>query len=62
MGSAVAYKSGVRHRLTEQGYWIIVNIGDWWSDLDGGYAEATIKLPNPMYYIWADGLEEIDPP
>ena len=49
--SVVPYKSGARRRITEQGHRIIVNIGDQWSDLDGGYADATFKLPNPMYYI-----------
>jgi hypothetical protein len=30
------------------GYRIIANNGSPWSDLDGGYADATFKLPNPM--------------
>jgi hypothetical protein len=28
-----------------------VNIGDQMSDLDGGFAERTYKLPNPFYFI-----------
>jgi hypothetical protein len=29
---------------------IIVNIGDQ-SDLEGGHAEMTFKVPNPFYFI-----------
>ncbi|MEW6280301.1 MAG: HAD family acid phosphatase [Candidatus Eremiobacterota bacterium] len=49
--SVVGFKSGVRKQLTEQGYTILVNVGDQMSDLDGGYADGAFKLPNPMYYI-----------
>jgi len=49
--SIVGFKSGVRRQLTEQGYEILVNVGDQMSDLEGGYAESFYKLPNPMYYI-----------
>ena len=28
-----------------------VNVGDQASDLDGGYAERTFKLPNPFYFV-----------
>lgn len=45
------YKAGQRRRLTEQGWSIVVNLGDQQSDLDGGYAEGAFKLPNPMYFI-----------
>ena len=37
--------------LKKQGYKIIENIGDQYSDLTGGYSAATYKLPNPFYYI-----------
>ena len=40
-----------RKKLVDQGYTIIVNIGDQMSDLDGGFAERTFKLPNPFYFI-----------
>jgi hypothetical protein len=30
---------------------VIVNVGDQWSDLRGGYALRGFKLPNPMYTI-----------
>lgn len=44
-----AYKTAVRKRLTNEGYDILVNIGDQKSDLRGGYADETFKLPNPYY-------------
>lgn len=45
------YKSGARAKIAEEGYTIIANVGDQHSDLAGGYAERTYKLPNPMYFI-----------
>ncbi|MFN8610534.1 MAG: HAD family acid phosphatase [Vulcanimicrobiota bacterium] len=45
------FKAQQRRRLTESGYTILVNMGDQASDLEGGYAEAVFKLPNPMYYV-----------
>ena len=45
------YKVIERRRIIEKGYHIVVNIGDQASDLSGGYAEATFKLPNPMYFV-----------
>lgn len=45
------YKSKKRGELVNQGYRIIGNIGDQWSDLSGDYAgNRTFKLPNPMFY------------
>ncbi len=45
------FKAGERKKIMEQGYTIVANIGDQQSDLDGGYAERTFKLPNPFYLI-----------
>ncbi len=45
------YKTAIRKNITEQGYDIIENVGDQYSDLIGGYADAQYKLPNPYYYI-----------
>lgn len=45
------YKSAIRKKLVAQGYDIIGNIGDQYSDLSGGYADAVYKVPNPMYFI-----------
>jgi predicted secreted acid phosphatase len=44
-----SFKTAMRKKITESGYTIIANIGDQQSDLDGGYAERTFKLPNPFY-------------
>ncbi len=45
------YKTAARKKITDQGYHIVLNIGDQMSDLNGGYADRTYKLPNPYYYI-----------
>lgn len=49
--SAVDFKAPERRKLTEQGYTILLSVGDQESDLKGGYAERTFKLPNPVYYL-----------
>lgn len=49
--SIVPFKSNMRKTITDQGYTIIASIGDQQSDLTGGYAEKTFKLPNPFYHI-----------
>ena len=49
--SAVEFKAAERKKLVDQGYTIIVNVGDQMSDLDGGHAERTYKLPNPFYFV-----------
>jgi len=49
--SAIDFKAPERRKLTEQGYTIILSMGDQQSDLSGGYAERTFKLPNPVYYL-----------
>lgn len=48
---ASIYKTIHRKLLTEKGYDIVLNIGDQISDLRGGYADKTYKLPNPYYFI-----------
>jgi predicted secreted acid phosphatase len=50
-GTVAAYKTGAREQIEAQGYTIIANIGDQQSDLDGGHAERTFKIPNPFYFI-----------
>ncbi len=45
------FKTGIRKQLVAEGYTIILNIGDQDSDLLGGYAEKTFKLPNPIYLV-----------
>ncbi|KAM3747492.1 hypothetical protein ACB098_05G039600 [Castanea mollissima] len=50
--TAVEYKSTERNNLEKNGYRIIGNIGDQWSDLMGSpTGNRTFKLPDPMYYI-----------
>jgi predicted secreted acid phosphatase len=49
--SAADFKAPQRRKITEQEYTIILNVGDQESDLKGGYAERTFKLPNPVYYL-----------
>lgn len=45
------YKIATRKQLASDGYLILLNIGDQMSDLRGGYADKTFKLPNPYYFI-----------
>lgn len=49
--SAVDFKAPERRKIEAQGYTIILNLGDQESDLTGGYAERTFKLPNPVYFV-----------
>jgi len=49
--SAVDFKAPERRKLTELGYKILLTMGDQDSDLLGGYAERTFKLPNPVYFL-----------
>jgi acid phosphatase len=48
-GTTAAFKTAARQRLVFAGRTIIANIGDQESDLVGGFAERTFKLPNPIY-------------
>jgi predicted secreted acid phosphatase len=49
--SATDFKAPVRQRIAGQGFTILVNMGDQESDLRGGFAERTFKLPNPVYFL-----------
>ena len=49
--STVEVKSETRKYIESLGYDIKANFGDQFSDLSGGYADKTFKLPNPMYYL-----------
>ncbi len=49
--SVVPYKTHARQIIEKQGYEIVESIGDQWSDLAGGFADNTFKLPNPYYYL-----------
>jgi len=50
-GTHDGWKARTRARIVNRGYRIIANVGDQRSDLDGGSALRTFKLPNPMYVI-----------
>jgi predicted secreted acid phosphatase len=49
--TTVQYKSGTRKHIESLGYDIVANFGDQYSDLDGGYADKTFKVPNPTYFV-----------
>ncbi|HJP87793.1 MAG TPA: HAD family acid phosphatase [Candidatus Limnocylindrales bacterium] len=49
--ATIAYKSGTRAYIESLGYDIVANFGDQYSDLTGGYADRTFKMPNPNYYL-----------
>jgi HAD superfamily, subfamily IIIB (Acid phosphatase) len=50
-GPVREFKTAQRAGIEAQGYTIIANVGDQMSDLEGGYAERTFKIPNPFYFI-----------
>jgi len=46
------YKASRRKRIVAEGYRLILNVGDQWSDLNGEpRAETNVKLPNPFYFL-----------
>src|SRR6266496_487211 len=49
--TTIHYKSATRAHIESLGYDIVANFGDQFSDLKGGYAARTFKLPNPNYYL-----------
>ena len=50
--TALAYKSAARATIQEQGYRIVLNVGDQWSDLRGKpEAEYSVKYPDPFYFL-----------
>ena len=50
--STVEYKAFTRQHIEEtDGVDIVLNVGDQWSDLQGGFADKVLKLPNPTYYL-----------
>jgi hypothetical protein len=62
--STVCFKTNERAAIEAEGYTIIANVGDQWSDLDplegdpakggiekGSHAERIFKLPNPFYVV-----------
>ena len=49
--TTIEYKSGTRAHITSEGYSIMADFGDQYSDLLGGDAGHQVKIPNPMYYL-----------
>jgi predicted secreted acid phosphatase len=49
--TTIHYKSATRAHIESLGYDIVASFGDQFSDLEGGYADKTFKLPNPNYYL-----------
>jgi len=49
--TTIHYKSATRAHIESLGYDIVANFGDQYSDLEGGHADRTFKLPNPNYFL-----------
>ncbi|MBM7791111.1 HAD family acid phosphatase [Tenggerimyces flavus] len=49
--TTIHYKSATRAHIESLGYDIVANFGDQFSDLEGGHADRTFKLPNPNYFL-----------
>jgi predicted secreted acid phosphatase len=49
--TTIHYKSATRAHVESLGYDIVANFGDQFSDLVGGHADRTFKLPNPNYFL-----------
>lgn len=67
--TTVEYKAGTRKHIEadlktadDKAYDIVLNIGDQWSDLMGGFADRTLKLPNPTYYLPSANLPGVNEP
>ncbi len=45
------FKIKEREKIIKDGYRIILNIGDQYSDFQGGFYDKGFKYPNPFYYI-----------
>jgi predicted secreted acid phosphatase len=60
--TTVEYKAQTRKHIERLGYDIVANYGDQWSDLQGGYADHAVKLPNPTYYLPSTNLPGVKEP
>jgi hypothetical protein len=49
--TTVHYKSATRAHIESLGYEIVGDFGDQFSDLIGGSADRTFKMPNPNYFL-----------
>jgi predicted secreted acid phosphatase len=61
--TTVEFKAGTRKHIEQDlGYDIVFNLGDQWSDLQGGFADHAVKLPNPTYYLPSPDLPGVKDP
>jgi predicted secreted acid phosphatase len=60
--TTVEYKAQTRKHIESLGFDIAINVGDQWSDLQGGYADSILKLPNPTYYLPSANLPGVVEP
>lgn len=61
--TTVEFKANTRKHIEQDlGYDIALNIGDQFSDLQGGYSDARLKLPNPTYYLPSPDLPGLTEP
>jgi predicted secreted acid phosphatase len=49
--SVQEFKTTTRRNISLLGYDIVLNVGDQEADLEGGFAEANVKIPNPFYGV-----------
>lgn len=49
--SAAPFKIHAREEIEKKGFEIALNMGDQLSDLTGGHADKTYKMPNPYYIV-----------
>ncbi len=49
--TTIHYKAATRAHIESLGYDIVADFGDQYSDLKGGHADRTFKMPNPNYYL-----------
>jgi predicted secreted acid phosphatase len=49
--TTIEYKSGTRAHIASEGFKIMADFGDQYSDLLGGFTDRTFKMPNPNYYL-----------
>ncbi len=50
--TALVFKSAARGTIEREGFKIVLNVGDQWSDLKGEpQAEFSVKYPDPYYFI-----------
>jgi predicted secreted acid phosphatase len=49
--TTIHYKSATRAHIESLGYEIVGDFGDQFSDLIGGSADRTFKMPNPNYFL-----------